>query len=55
MIYELWDGESGNLVGAYEAVPEIIDLHGRSFTDALALVRDDDEADVETLSPPPPS
>lgn len=57
MIYELWDVESGNLVSAYETevdalatVREMIDLHGRSYAEALALVRDDDQADVETLA-----
>lgn len=57
MIYELWDIESGNLVGAFETevealamVREVIDLHELSYADALALVRDDDRADVETLA-----
>lgn len=57
MIYELWDIESGNLVGAYETeaealatVREVIDLPEGSYTEALALVRDDDQADVETLA-----
>lgn len=57
LIYELWDVESGNLVSAYEMesdalawVREAVDLHGHPFADALALVRDDDQAEVETIA-----
>lgn len=57
MIYELWDIESGNLLGAFETeaealaiVREVSDLPERSYSDALALVRDDDRAEIETLA-----
>jgi hypothetical protein len=57
MTYELWDIESGNLVGAYETeaealatVREVIDLRDLSYADALALVRDDDQPDIETIA-----
>lgn len=44
--YELWDGETGNLVNTYDAevdalavIREAIRRHGRSYIDTLAVLR----------------
>lgn len=47
MVFEIWDIESGNLLGSYDSeeealavVHDALNRHGREYVEALALVRE---------------
>ena len=53
MSYEVWDTQSGNLVGAYrterealQVVRELVQLNGRDYGEGLALLREDRSGSV---------
>ena len=57
MTYELWDTETGNIVGAYATeaealamVQRAIGAYGAGYAEGLAVDFDDEEADVQTLA-----
>jgi hypothetical protein len=56
MSYELWDAETGNLLGSYltevealATVRAVVASHGRETVQTWELAREDAEADTETL------
>lgn len=57
MTYEVWDGDSGNLlverptrVEALLIVREAIARHGESYVDSLALVLEDDDGESHVIA-----
>ena len=60
MTYELWSGESGNLVGSFEsaelaldAVRRAADRNGPEYVEGLALIEEDDSGDSRLLAEGP--
>jgi hypothetical protein len=57
IVFELWDTETANLVGAYETEEEALAVvrramatHGEQYASGLALLKDDDGEEMETLA-----
>ncbi len=57
MIFELWDTETNNIVGAYSSeaaalsvVRGAMEVHGEAYAQTLALVREDQNGEVTTLA-----
>ena len=57
MTYELWDLDSGNLIGSYETEHEAlevlrnaIDAYGKAYADAVGLGRRDDKGQVQSIA-----
>lgn len=57
MIYELWDIETANVVVSYEteaealaAVRKAVARHGESYVEGLALIREDDRGESQTMA-----
>jgi hypothetical protein len=57
MIYQLWDTETANMVGAFETedaalrlVRDAARLRGRAYVDAWALECEDDQGRVEPIA-----
>ena len=57
MAFELWDTETGNIVGTYPTeaealavVQRAVEVYGAGYANGLALALDDEEADVLTLA-----
>ncbi len=55
--FELWDVESGNLIGTYETeeralrvVRQALDANGEDYAQALALGSEDDDGDSEVIA-----
>ncbi len=55
--FELWDGETGNCIGAYDseasalqAVRHTVDRYGRSAAETLALAYEDEDGDGGTIA-----
>ena len=57
MAYELWEMESRNLAAVYDteaqalaAIREAVDLHGRSYAESFALVREASSGGARTIA-----
>jgi hypothetical protein len=57
MAYELWNGVSGNIVGAYASEDEAIDAlrqaatrNGPQYVESLALIVEDDDGESRLIA-----
>jgi hypothetical protein len=57
MAYEIWDGESGNLLivrpsrsDALAVIREAIAKHGEQYIDSLALILEDESGETHVLA-----
>ena len=57
MLYQLWDTETANMVGAFpteyaalRAVHDAATSHGRGYVETWALEREDDEGSIEPIA-----
>ena len=57
MAYEIWDGDSGNLLivrpsrsEALTVIREAIATHGEQYIDSLALILEDDTGETHVLA-----